>query len=81
MKKVIKDLYNQSEFNKHDKKQQQLINALRKIIELAENEATTTIDGVCYPTSNIWRDGALIALELADISEWFDRYYDKKCGK
>ena len=74
MKKDIKELYNQSEFNKHDKNQEELIKQLKQDIELAENEATVTVDGIYYPVSTIWREVAYLALELADNSDWFDRY-------
>lgn len=74
MKKDIKELYKQSEFNKHDKKQEELIKQLKQDIELAENEATVTVDGIYYPVSTTWREVASLALELADNSDWFDRY-------
>lgn len=74
MKKDIKELYNQSEFNKHDKNQQELINQLKQNIELAENEATVIVDGIYSPVSTTWREVASIALELADNADWFDRY-------
>ena len=74
MKKDIKELYNQAEFNKHDEKQQELIKQLKQNIELAENEATVTIDSIYCPVSTTWREVASIALELAGNADWFDRY-------
>lgn len=59
------------EFNKHDEKMTQDIEAIKELIENAENQAVITVNGVTYPTSYLWRKVAELALDLANEQEWF----------
>lgn len=65
------------EFEKYDKKMTQDISTLKRLVECAENEAPTIVDGITYPASHGWYEVAQLALDLADQQEWFERYEDK----
>ena len=65
------------EFEKHDKKMTQDISTLKRLVECAENEAPTIVDGTTYSASHGWYEVAQLALDLADQQEWFERYEDK----
>ena len=65
------------EFEKYDKKMTQDISTLKRLVECAENEAPTIVDGTTYPASHGWYEVAQLALDLADQQEWFERYEDK----
>ena len=65
------------EFEKYDKKMTQDISTLKRLVECAENEAPTIVDGITYPASHGWYEVAQLALDLADRQEWFERYEDK----
>lgn len=68
--------YTDHEFNKHEDRYSNKLNYLKESVTFAENESNYRIDGTLYPTSTIWRDVAKTALELADLADWFDRYYE-----
>lgn len=65
------------EFDKYAKKMTQDISTLKRLVECAENEAPTIVDGTTYPASHGWYEVAQLALDLADQQEWFERYEDK----
>ncbi|MCM1514674.1 MAG: hypothetical protein NC090_06760 [Anaeroplasma bactoclasticum] len=65
------------EFEKNDKKMSDTIDDLKGLVECAEGQGTTSIDGKTYDTAHVWREVAEIALDLANQQEWFDRYEDK----
>lgn len=66
--------YTDAEFNKRDKEMQKDLTYLKQMLEFAENETNTTIDGVAWDVSYYYREVAQTALELAKEAEWFDRY-------
>ena len=53
------------------------IDTLKALVDNAESQGWTTIDGVTYGASYTWREIAQLALDLADQQEWFDRYENK----
>ncbi|MGQ5709469.1 hypothetical protein [Lactobacillus sp. PSON] len=68
------------EFEENDKKMTNNIEELKQLIETAENDGFTVIDGKEYGSAHIWREVAEIALELANEQEWFDRDYERENG-
>lgn len=62
------------EFKKHDKQMQKDLAYLKQMLEFAENEASTNIDGFEYGASYSYLEVAETALKLAKEAEWFDRY-------
>lgn len=65
------------EFTKRDNRMSKDIDTLKALVDNAENQGWTTIEGVTYGASLAWREVAQLALDLADQQEWFDRYADK----
>lgn len=65
------------EFAKRDNRMSKDIDTLKALVDNAENQGWTTIEGVTYGASLAWREVAQLALDLADQQEWFDRYEDK----
>ena len=69
--------YTENEWNKKDEEYEKLLDDLKDLVADAENQSFVLIDGVHYPTSLLWRDVAITALELANYADWFDRYDQK----
>lgn len=65
------------EFAKRDNRMSKDIDTLKALVDNAESQGWTTIDGVTYGASYTWREIAQLALDLADQQEWFDRYENK----
>lgn len=77
MKNMFISDYTENEFNKKDQECEQLLGKIKKLVADAENQGLVYVDGVHYPTSLLWRDVAITALELANYADWFDRYDQK----
>ena len=65
------------EFAKRDNRMSKDIDTLKALVDNAESQGWTTIDGVTYGASYTWREIAQLALDLADQQEWYDRYENK----